>query len=364
MKDFVLQKLAQSHGDRLIALSTFGSRLYGTILPTSDWDFKGVMLPTADQILMQERESTASLKSKSGKVEGVKNGAEDYDVEIFSVYRFLELLAEGQSNAVDLLFTPRDQFFRRGHLFEQIWENRSLFLNKHCKQAVGYAYAQANKYGLRGNRMAALIYVTDALQHGHLNHPRMALGEYLDAYCPNFWKYLETDKEIGHFIRKSIEEGSQLPGGKLEHLQVCKKMAGYTSSVKNAYSLYKKELDEYGDRSKAAYVAGGVDTKALYHALRIVKQTEELLLTGHVTFPRPEADYLIKVRTGEVLGAEVAEKIEEGFDAIRAAQKVSVLRENADWKAINEIVRDTNLAIVRKAYPPRTLWQRFKGWFK
>ena len=37
---------------QLIYSTLFGSRLYGTELPDSDYDVKGVFLPTADEILL------------------------------------------------------------------------------------------------------------------------------------------------------------------------------------------------------------------------------------------------------------------------------------------------------------------------
>jgi hypothetical protein len=254
---------------------------------------------------------------------------------------------EGQSNATDMLFCPADKFIVRTPLFDRVWDNRQVYLNRRCNQAIGYAYAQANKYGQRGNRIAALEYVVGHLEMAVARDPQQTLGDVL-AEFPKFFNNVPT--EACPFIKKVREDGPQLPGGFLEHLWVCGKQAGYTSAVKQAYALYKKELDEYGDRARAAKRAGGVDTKALYHALRIVEQTVELLQTGHVTFPRPEAEYLLKIRRGEVTGVEVGNLIEKGFDRIRAAQKTSVLREEPDRRQADRLVMEINLGIIQKEY--------------
>ena len=43
----------------------------------------------------------------------------------------------------------------------------------------------------------------------------------------------------------------------------------------------------------------GYDVKAAMHSLRLLYECKEFILDGHITLPRPERDFLIRVRTGK-----------------------------------------------------------------
>src|ERR1700722_12706023 len=88
----------------LIVEMRFGSHLYGTATPQSDLDLKGVYLPEARDILLQRVRGTVDLSRE--KEPGEKNAPGDVDREIHSLQRYLELLAEGQTIALDMLFPP------------------------------------------------------------------------------------------------------------------------------------------------------------------------------------------------------------------------------------------------------------------
>src|ERR1700683_2655735 len=88
----------------LIVMMRFGSHLYGTATPESDLDLKGVYLPEARDILLQRVKATVT--SNRVKAAGEKNEAGDVDSEFYSLQRYLDLLAEGQTVALDMLFAP------------------------------------------------------------------------------------------------------------------------------------------------------------------------------------------------------------------------------------------------------------------
>ena len=55
----------------------------------------------------------------------------------------------------------------------------------------------------------------------------------------------------------------------------------------------------------------GSDNKSLYHTLRLLSEGVELLTTGHITYPRPEANILMKIRLGKISQSRVYDLIEE-----------------------------------------------------
>lgn len=82
----------------------FGSHLYGTSTPASDLDYKSIFIPTVEAILLQSVKDIISITPE--KAVGERNKPGDIDREYFSVQRYLHLLAEGQTVALDMLFAP------------------------------------------------------------------------------------------------------------------------------------------------------------------------------------------------------------------------------------------------------------------
>jgi hypothetical protein len=329
--------------NRVVVFMEFGSRVYGTALPSSDTDYKGIMLPSPEEILLCNPSSTFSQKT-NGSGTGQRNGASDVDLELYSLYRFLELLCEGQTVALDMLFCPPGQIRSQTRLWDEIVRHKELLLNKRCSAAIGYARSQAEKYSLRGDRISALQAVLKVLEDAYLFAPRALLGERVDRGA--FDGLPEKQRQ---FIRFTSEEAPHLPAGQIDYLEVCGKKAGFTSSVKFAYELFEKQVRAYGDRAQRAQ-SEGADWKAMYHALRIAAQTTELLETGNITFPRPEAEFLLKVRKGELPVPMVSELIEQGIENIRAAQERSPLRDEPDLDFMRGVVMGVHFDIVTKGH--------------
>lgn len=98
-----------NHSDKIsmqtIVEMTFGSYLYGTQTPALDLDIKAIYIPNARGYLLQRIQPVVSYKRP--KMQGEKNTSEDIDNEAYSIAKFLELLAEGQTVALDMLFAPQ-----------------------------------------------------------------------------------------------------------------------------------------------------------------------------------------------------------------------------------------------------------------
>lgn len=87
-----------SYGRTILRIQ-FGSHLYGTSTPASDLDFKSIYIPNARDILLGRVKG--SISTKRPKLEGEKNFAGEVDEEAYSLQRFLGLVAEGQTVALD-----------------------------------------------------------------------------------------------------------------------------------------------------------------------------------------------------------------------------------------------------------------------
>lgn len=154
-----------------IARIKFGSHLYGTSTPESDLDYKSIFIPDGRDILLQR--AKGSINNHRPKGDGEKNYAGEIDEERFSLQRFLQLAAEGQTVALDMLFAPDWALTEEpSPLWRQIQKNRHRLLTKKSKAFLGYCRQQCNKYGIKGSRVAAaraaLSLLVAALSHDKL----------------------------------------------------------------------------------------------------------------------------------------------------------------------------------------------------
>lgn len=305
----------------------YGSHLFGTATPTSDTDIKAVHLPSADEILLGTGKPVITQKTKVG--EG-RNTADDIDHESYSLQKYLALLVEGQTVALDMLFAPDWAFIAPPHeIWRRIQANRARLLSRRHNAFVGYCRAQANKFGAKGSRVAASRAILELLERAIATHGRQ--------------KPLSIVADEIRSIAAAQEHVAVVPianshGLVMEHLRCCDRKCPFNATLAIAHDVYKRLVDNYGQRALQAESNQGVDWKALSHAVRISEQAVELLVTGHVTFPRPNAAELLEIKTGQIPYAAVVERIDAGLAAIEEAAASSPLPEEPDHAFIRDIV--------------------------
>jgi len=312
----------------LIVEMQFGSHLYGTATPQSDLDFKAVYLPDARDILLQRVQNT--LTHAPDKPDGEKNAPGDVDREIHSLQRYLELLAEGQTMALDMLFAPESAMTRPpSALWLEIQANAPRLVTRRASAFLRYCRQQANKYGIKGSRVSAA---------------RQALAVLVDAEA----KYGTAAKlavaETEHEAAIGISEHVTLidlptPADTLvRHFEVCGKKMPFTSSIKSAREIAQRLVSEYGQRALQAERNEGIDWKALSHAVRVGSEALELLQTGKITFPLPYATEILAIKQGERTYEAVAETIDRLLVDVEEAVVSSSLREEPDIAFMDELV--------------------------
>jgi len=111
-----------------------------------------------------------------------------------------------------------------------------------------------------------------------------------------------------------------------------------------ATSQLKKMLTKQSNKTgrKELTEAYGLDTKFVMHGFRLARQGAELLRTGNMTFPRPDAQQLRAIRDGKVYrDSETAIADWEKEAAVMdQALAESVLPEKADFAEQNRILMD------------------------
>ncbi len=313
---------------RTIVRIRFGSQLYGTSTPESDLDFKSVYIPDARSILLQR--VRGSVSSKRPKVTGEKNYAGELDEESFSLQRFLGLAAEGQTVALDVLFAPESSMVDEpGHEWLEIMENRSKLITKKSAAFVGYCRQQANKYGVKGSRVAAArsaLMMLNALCDVYGDSVK--LGDHAAA----------IDKLCSATEHMEVSEIKQVSGAALNHWEVSGRKMPYTIRLKAAREIVQRLVDEYGLRAIQAESQQGIDWKALSHAVRVGTEAIELLSTGHVTFPLPNAQHVLDIKLGRIRYEHVASEIEGLLEEVEKAAAASSLPDKPDLEWIDDFV--------------------------
>jgi hypothetical protein len=317
-----------------ILRTMFGSHIYGTNVPTSDLDFKQIFVPDAKDLVLQR--AAKHIQNNTKKDESQKNQPGDVDDESFSVQHFLKLLCEGQTVALDMIFTPQEWWNTWTRDWQLLRSHRASFLHKGTSAFVGYTKQQAAKYGVKGFRVAALKTVLDKL------------SEFSDYHKLSDWDgYLRIFVEMAHNEHIKIVTIKGPNGIPTDHLEVCNRKIPFHASVKYAKEVLQRIYDEYGHRARLAEQNEGVDWKALMHAVRVAREAEELLLTGFITFPRPEAALLLQIRKAELPYKQVAEIIEHGLKCIEDAKNKSCLPERPDHKLAEDLVFELHREALR-----------------
>jgi uncharacterized protein len=87
----------------------------------------------------------------------------------------------------------------------------------------------------------------------------------------------------------------------------------------------------------------GYDTKAAMHTLRLLYECRELMTDGRITLPRPEREFLVKVRAGEFSLERILDFAKKLFMECDEAEKKSPLPLVVDRERISKLVSEAHL---------------------
>jgi predicted nucleotidyltransferase len=146
---------------RIIVKMKFGAHLYGTATSDSDLDYKGIFLPTKEQLLLGCVPKSHNYSTGKDYSRNTKN---DVDTELYSLHYFIKLACAGQTVAMDMLHAPDSMILKKSKIWEEIVKNKQKFYTKNLKSFIDYARRQASKYGIKGSRINAALQVLEILK--------------------------------------------------------------------------------------------------------------------------------------------------------------------------------------------------------
>jgi predicted nucleotidyltransferase len=138
-----------------------GSFAYGVNSDSSDVDLYGFCIPDKRMIFPhldgeiegfgQPRKRFEQFQQHGIIDQGALGGAgREYDITIYSIVKYFQLLMENNPNMVDTLYVPINCIVWSTPIGQMVRENRSIFLSKACwHKFKGYAYSQVNKMKIK-----------------------------------------------------------------------------------------------------------------------------------------------------------------------------------------------------------------------
>lgn len=289
-----------------IVKMAFGSHLYGTAGPDSDRDYKGIFMPSAREVMLGRIPKSVQLGTKQDSSR--KNAPGDVDYEAYSLHYFVELACKGETVALDMLHAPASALEASSLIWASLVSNREKFYTRNLRSLASYARRQAAKYGVKGSRLADARQVFAILEAagagtkiGDLELPELEHARWLEADLNGVRSY-----------------------------SVCGKMLQETARAEHYVGTMRKFVQEYGHRAQMAEANQGIDWKAISHAFRAAYQVRYILTDRGFTYPLPETDLLVRVKSGAIPFAEAGSALEDLIAEVEALSESSPLPEKVD----------------------------------
>lgn len=282
----------------------YGSKLYGTSTATSDVDFKVIYVPPIEDLLLLKKPKIFKHRfdADGNRIpdDGTPMPDRGTEVEFFPVQTFVREFVNGQTYAVEMAFALAHQ----GD--PMMKEMIAKFGNKDVYSMVSFALKQTMDYVTRGERLNDAVKVREALETV-LNKAAANAETVLD--CPleaQARDKIRLDAVLdGVKALDVISEMTDLKTGTAEStnktlrtLELNGRSYLETSAMSHVIKAVDKLIKSYGERTSTA-AKTSVDFKSLSHAIRVYQQVLELLDTGTITFPRPNAEFLLHVKQGK-----------------------------------------------------------------
>lgn len=259
-----------------------GSRLYGTSTPESDYDYRGFVVPPFEYL--------AGLGRFQHRV------IREPDTVIYSLQRFFELLIMGDPVCYEILFAPETNIIERTGIGGVLLRNRELFACKRFARRIG-GYAQSEWRKVTGTQLVPV------------------------KRTPNEDEVVEDIRAVFHPQKEEMDEVIRLLF--LQHPRETRPA--------------RRKL---GAKRKAQIERHGYCTSSACHTIRLLGQLRELMQTGKMTFPRPQAKRLAMIKQGELSFERVSEMYDDLQTWSRVAEEDTDLPENAPIKQIRTLYHE------------------------
>ena len=285
-----LDQFKKNYPDReILFLCTAGSHFFNLNGPNSDHDYRGVYLPSPKEYYDGEnKRKMVEYKTQDGCKANVKNGKDDIDFTMFSITKFLELLASGDFNVIEMLSAPADKIIIDSPLMQELRMIRKSIIVNDISAFLGFIKKEYNRYNVNAHHHEIQEKFLNFLQPFHEHRTLKDIWVMIEEYAKNdpFISFTESQTGKGQYV-PSIKIAQRL----------------YQDTVKVEYvrQSITQRLETYGHRQRSM-AAANVEFKGLYHVQRLIYEANDLFDDGELTFPlsKERHDYLLSIKNGTI----------------------------------------------------------------
>lgn len=266
-----------------------GSRLYGYATADSDYDYLGFIVPEFEQLVGMcdyfEIYKASQLEIDSG-----------IDYKVYSIRKFIDSLIRNDTQCLEILFAPKENYTITSWVSDIIMQNRDLFLSKQIyKRFVGYAYSEFRK--VRGV----------GIEYGKVTpKEKDVVNTISNVFSPN----KETMDKITELL--------------------------YKDKPKREVNVYRK----LGKARKETIDKYGFSIKNAANCIRLL--AEGIYILKNCTLKMPLDNELqktiVKIRNGQMKYEEVESIYNDLIEEIKTAHDKSELQNTVNIKKINELL--------------------------
>lgn len=347
-KIIIMTLAALQQSKQIIFESITGSQAYGTNIPSSDTDIKGVfILPKNDFFSL---DYTPQISDKRN------------DIVYYEVGRFVELLAKSNPSMLEMLAMPKF-CIQIQHPIYDIFKAEAV-LSKQCRFTfAGYAMEQIKKaHGLNKKivnpmsleRKSILDFCYIVRNHGSISLKKwLKANEYDQNKCglvkianmrDLYAVFYDHNDNLGY---KGIANKPTSNDVSLSSIPKSEKKVGIFSFNLDGYSTYCKKYKAYTDwvkdRNPARYqntVEHGknYDAKNMMHTFRLLDMAYEIATEGQINVHRPNRAFLLRIRSGEFEYQYLLNQAKDRLEEVKEAFEKCDLPERPDRKRLNEML--------------------------
>lgn len=326
-----------------------GSHAYGTNIPGSDWDERGIFVDTMDRIILP-----------FDKVEQVQFRTDD--IVYFELSKYMPLLLDQNPNVIELLWTEDKDVLYKSPIGQLLIDNRTNFLCSKVKDSyVGYASGQLKR--IKGHNK-------------WLNNPQSEREPQLSDFSSVVWNFTDNiafnkkvpfegytavslgdgnyslweNQKLGLAANKSWIDrcGNPLSFLKAQFEKINDKNLAPDLIVKlnkksyednhNNWKMYWNWKENRNEKRSKLEEEHGYDTKHAMHLIRLLRSGVDILEKGYVPVKREDAGYLLDIRFGKYTYEEVVTESERLSAKVEELSKKTNLPAEPDYQLAKNLM--------------------------